>query len=129
MSGNVSEMLFCKILPEKRCWKHLWKCGGVFYTFEQFIRVGSLQNRGSLQIINKDGIKGVSPRVFLGHELAHAQDNKNGTDDKTTSDANMQKTDPDSHQKGVLTNSEIKVKATENKIRTENKIINRKTPE
>jgi hypothetical protein len=76
-------------------------------------------------VVNADGTKGAPASVFLGHELKHGQDIKNGTNDKNT---NPTKTDPDSRQKGVLTNGEIKARETENKIRTENKVIQRATP-
>ncbi len=86
------------------------------------------RNDGSdktLPVINIDGTKGAPAYVFLGHELKHAQDMKNGKNDKKV---DVTKTDPDSKQKGVLTNSEIKARETENKIRTENKVINRQLP-
>jgi hypothetical protein len=50
---------------------------------------------------------------------------KNGKNDKNI---DATKTDPDSKQKGVLTNGEIKARETENKIRTENEVIKRATP-
>ncbi len=88
----------------------------------------SQKNDGSdktLPVVNEDGSKGAPAYVFLGHELGHAQDMKNGKNDKNI---DATKTDPDSKQKGVLTNGEIKAREAENKIRTENKIIKRQTP-
>jgi len=88
----------------------------------------SQKNDGSdktLAVVNADGTKGAPASIFLGHELGHAQDIKNGKNDKTVDPT---KTDPDSKQKGVLTNGELKARATENKIRTENKVVQRQTP-
>jgi len=76
-------------------------------------------------VVNEDGTVGASPFVFLGHELGHAQDLKNGKNDKNI---DQKKTDPDSKQKGVLTNGEIKARGSENEIRSENKIVKRKLP-
>jgi RHS repeat-associated protein len=88
----------------------------------------SQKNDGSdktLPVVNVDGSEGAPAYVFLGHELGHAQDMKNGKNDKNI---DATKTDPDSKQKGVLTNGEIKARETENKIRTENEVIKRATP-
>lgn len=88
----------------------------------------SQKNDGSdktLPVVNEDGSKGAPAYVFLGHELGHGQDMKNGKNDKNV---NATKTDPDSKQKGVLTNGELKARETENKIRAENKVIKRQTP-
>ena len=76
--------------------------------------------------VNEDGTVGAPGSVSLGHELKHAQDIKNGKNDKNI---DLTKTDPDTKQKGVLTNGEIKARETENKIRTENKVVKRKLPE
>jgi RHS repeat-associated protein len=81
---------------------------------------------GTLAVKNTDGTVGAPASVFLGHELGHAQDIKNGKNDKNV---NTTKTDPDSKQRGVLTNGEIKARETENKIRTENKVVNRQMPD
>lgn len=68
---------------------------------------------------------GASPFVFLGHELGHAQDYKNGTNDRNI---DATKTDPDTKEKGRMRNGEMKARNTENLIRTENNIIKRKLP-
>jgi len=81
---------------------------------------------GKIAVVNEDeSIGGVPAFIFLGHELKHAQDMKNGKNDRNIDPG---KTDPDTKQKGVLTNAEIKARQTENQIRAENKIINRKLP-
>ena len=80
---------------------------------------------GKLPVVNEDGTVGAPAFVFLGHELGHAQDLKNGKNDKNVDPT---KTDPDSKKTNVLTNGEIKARGTENQIRTENKIIKRKLP-
>jgi len=79
----------------------------------------------TLPVVNEDETQGAPAYIFLGHELGHAQDIKNGKNDKNFDHA---KTDPDSKQKGVLSNGELKARETENKIRTENKIVKRKAP-
>jgi RHS repeat-associated protein len=87
------------------------------------------RNDGSdkqVAVVNEDGTVGAPASVFLGHEISHAQDHIHGTNDKTI---DKTKTDPDSKQKGVLTNGEIKARKAENSIRTENNIIKRKLPE
>ena len=76
-------------------------------------------------IVNDDGTKGRPAEIGLGHELAHAQDNKNGT-----SDDNMNTTakDPDSGLTGVLSNNEISVRKTDSAIRKEQGVVERKQP-
>jgi len=78
----------------------------------------------TLQVKNADGTVGAPPTVFLGHELGHAQDDKNGTDSKELTKA----IDPDT---GVtrLTQGEVKARQTENKIRSENGVVKRATPQ
>ena len=88
----------------------------------------SQKNDGSdktLAVVNADGTKGAPASIFLGHELGHAQDIKNGKNNKTVDPT---KTDPDSKLKGVLTKGELKARQTENKIRTENKVVQRQIP-
>jgi len=80
---------------------------------------------GTVAVVNEDGTVGAPPFVFLGHEIPHAVDMKNGKDD---TNLDPTKTDPDTKQKGVLKNGEIKARQTENQIRDENHIIKRKTP-
>ena len=75
--------------------------------------------------MNEDGTPGAPAFVSLGHELAHARDMQHGKDDKETHNGLI---DPDSGEKNVLSNSEIKTRKTENGIRDENKIIKRKLP-
>ena len=77
-----------------------------------------------MPVKNEDGTVGAPPRVFLGHELAHAQDIKNGTDNRQASKA----IDPDTGQ-AVLSNGEVKARVTENKIRSENGVKKRATPQ
>ena len=78
----------------------------------------------SVAVKNEDGTTGAPAQVFLGHELGHAQDIKNGTDSKEPSKA----TDPDTG-KPDLTNGEVKARQTENKIRSENGVVKRATPQ
>jgi len=78
--------------------------------------------------VNEDGTIGAPAFIFLGHELGHAQDLKNGTrDDKV----DVEIVDPDSKTKqaGVLKNAEIKARKLENEIRKEHNVVPRKTPE
>lgn len=79
---------------------------------------------GDVKVMNEDGTKtGARGFIILGHELGHAQQNKNGTRDMTL---NTEITDPDSGKKGTLPNSEISTRQLENKIRDENHIGKRK---
>ena len=80
---------------------------------------------GRVAVMNVDGTVGASPFVFLGHELIHTQDMKNGKDNN---DPDATKTDPDTKQKGVLSKAEISVRQRENELRRENKITERKLP-
>jgi RHS repeat-associated protein len=76
-------------------------------------------------VVNADNTVGADAFIFLGHELGHAQINKNGLTDRNVDPSIV---DPDSKQKGVLSNTEIKTREMENKIRGENKVVLRKTP-
>lgn len=80
-----------------------------------------------LKVKNEDATEGVPGGAFviLGHELLHAQDNKNGKKDNTL-DVNV--TDPDTGKKGTLPNSEINTREKENLIREENHLIKRAIP-
>jgi RHS repeat-associated protein len=69
---------------------------------------------------NDDGTVGAPAFIFLGHELFHAQDNKNGKDDHNLSD----KKDKDG-KGGSLSVSEQGARVKENKLRKENHITNR----
>ena len=57
---------------------------------------------------------------------SHAQDVKNGTNDKKS---DVEIVDPDNGYSGVLSNSEIKIRKMENEIRKENNVTPRKLPE
>jgi RHS repeat-associated protein len=86
------------------------------------------KNDGSdktMPVLNIDGTKGAPAFIFLGHELGHAQINKNGKNNRNTDPA---KTDPDSKEKGVLSISELQIRILENKLRKENTIIRRAEP-
>jgi RHS repeat-associated protein len=77
-------------------------------------------------ILNEDGTRGAPSQIGLGHELGHAQDLKNGTNDKRI---DVEVIDPDSGDAGVLSESELKVRKIENEIRKENNVKPRATPE
>jgi len=74
-------------------------------------------------IVNADGTEGRPAEIGLGHELAHAQDNKNGT---SNDNINPTAKDPDSGRTGVLTNNEISVRKTDSAIRKEQGVVERK---
>jgi len=78
-----------------------------------------------IPVVNEDGTFGAPAFIFLGHELIHTQDLKNGKNDKNF-DTNI--TDPDTKYKGVLPNGEIKARVGENKIRGEHNVVKRKLP-
>jgi RHS repeat-associated protein len=75
-------------------------------------------------IVNADGTTGAPAAIFLAHELFHGEDNNNGTHDQTASKT----TDPDTKTKGVLSNSEVKIRAKENEVRKENNVVERANP-
>ena len=81
---------------------------------------------GTTPIQNADGTQGAPSFIFLGHELLHTLDNANGTNDNTIVKG---VTDPDSKNKNVLSKGEIGVRQQENKIRDENKVVKRATPQ
>jgi RHS repeat-associated protein len=77
-------------------------------------------------MVNADGSTGRPGFIGLGHELSHAQEDKNGTRDVSIAKG---VTDPDTKQKDRLTNSEIQVRGKENEIRGENHIVKRAIPQ
>lgn len=81
---------------------------------------------GTFPIPNENGTKGAPASIFLGHELLHAKYMAKGTVDRTKAKG---VTDPDTKQKGILNNDEIKVRQQENKIRGENHVVNRDIPQ
>ncbi len=76
-------------------------------------------------VVNADGTTGRPPEIGLGHELAHAEHNKNGTRDPAI---DTTKTDPDSGRTGVLSNNEVSVRKTDSAIRKEQGVIERMQP-
>ena len=76
-------------------------------------------------IVNEDGNTGRPAEIGLGHELAHAEQNSDGTRDKSPA---PKVTDPDSGKKGVLTKNEITVRGKDSQIRQENNVVERKQP-
>jgi RHS repeat-associated protein len=82
--------------------------------------------KGTYPVVNEDGSPGVSPFIALGHELGHAQLNKDGKNDINK---NPNLVDPDSKRKGVLNNAEVIVRKLENALRADNGIGNRTLPQ
>ncbi len=76
-------------------------------------------------IVNVDGTTGRPAEIGLGHELAHAKNNMNGTRD---THIDTSKTDPDTGEKGVLSKEEINVRQTDNLIRGEQNVTLRMEP-
>ena len=76
-------------------------------------------------VVNADGTTGRPPEIGLGHELAHAEHNKNGTRDPAI---DTTKTDPDSGRTGVLSNNEVTVRKTDSELRKEQGVVERKQP-
>jgi hypothetical protein len=81
-------------------------------------------NLGS-QIVNDDGTKGRPAEIGLGHELAHAEQNNDGSRDPSPA-PNVR--DPDTGQKGVPRKNEISVRQVDSQIRQENKVVKREQP-
>lgn len=79
-------------------------------------------------IVNDDETcsTGRPAEIGIGHELPHALNNANGTADQTK---NPDTVDPDSGQKGVLTNEEINVRKVDNEIRIEQGVTPRPIPQ
>ena len=76
-------------------------------------------------IVNVDGTTGRPSFIGLGHELKHAQDNKNGASADTL---NPTAVDPDSGTTGLLSHNEISVRQTDSAIRKEQGVVERKQP-
>jgi RHS repeat-associated protein len=82
-------------------------------------------NETGSRIVNDDGTTGRPAHIGLGHELAHAERNKDGSRDMSL---DATKTDPDTGAKGVLTKNEIIVREKDSQIRKEQGVVERKKP-
>lgn len=67
-------------------------------------------------IVNTHGSKGRPSKIGLGHELIHAKSNADG---KTDFKLELEKTDPDTGKKGILTKDEINTRKLDSQIRKE----------
>jgi hypothetical protein len=75
------------------------------------------------KVANVDNTFGAPAFIYLGHELIHAQELKNG---KNSTDITGE-IDPDRNELG-MTKSESRAREIENKIRKENGVVARKLP-
>jgi RHS repeat-associated protein len=75
--------------------------------------------------VNEDGTQGVPKFITLGHELNHARDNSEGTNNSSTSPM----LDPDGNVvRENFKNKEKETRVFENKLRDENQIVPRALP-
>ncbi|MEO7696914.1 MAG: RHS repeat-associated core domain-containing protein, partial [Chryseolinea sp.] len=77
-------------------------------------------------IVNEDGTKGRPAEIGLGHELAHAEQNNDGSRDSSPA---PKVGDPDNNgQKGLLRKNEISIRKIDSQIRQENNVVRRQQP-
>lgn len=81
---------------------------------------------GLTKVVNEDGTFGAPSFIVLGHELGHAQLNKNGQNNVEV-DPNL--TDPDTGYKGRTNKAELSVREKENLLRKDHNIGKRKVPQ